>query len=120
MMRNGEAKHIDFADLEGVIPTNPKLMPSNVDFILERRGQFLFGEFKRPEEQISGGQKILLEALSKKSGFKVFVATGWNEGTHLVVEQLTVIRNGTWMTEPCDLEGFKKRIQDWYAAVEAS
>ena len=33
-MRNGEAKHIDFADLEGVIPTNPKLMPSNVDFIL--------------------------------------------------------------------------------------
>ena len=41
MMRNGAAPHIDFSDLEGVIPSNPKLMPSNVDFIIERKGRFL-------------------------------------------------------------------------------
>jgi hypothetical protein len=120
MMRNGAAPHIDFSDLEGVIPSNPKLMPSNVDFILERRGKFLFGEFKKPEEQISGGQRILLEQLSKVSGFKVFVATGWNEGTSLVVTQLTTIRGSDWETVDCDLEEFKRRINAWYDAVEAS
>ena len=120
MMRNGAAPHIDFSDLEGVIPSNPKLLPSNVDFILERRGKFLFGEFKKPEEQISGGQRILLEQLSKVSGFKVFVATGWNEGTSLVVTQLTTIRGSDWETVDCDLEGFKQRIAAWYVAVEAA
>jgi len=120
MMRNGAAPHIDFSDLEGVIPSNPKLLPSNVDFILERRGKFLFAEFKKPDEQISGGQKILLEALSRVPGFKVFVATGWNEGTHLVVTQLTMIRGTDRETVFCDLEGFKQRIAAWYAAVEAA
>lgn len=120
MMRNGAAPHIDFSDLEGVIPTNPKLMPSNVDFILERKGRFLYGEFKKPEETISGGQKILLEQLSRKAGFKVFVATGWNEGTSLVVTQLMTVTAEGWQTRECDLEGFKDAIRKWYAAVEAA
>lgn len=120
MMRNGAAPHIDFADLEGVIPDKPKVMPSNVDFIFERRGRFLFGEFKRPDEKLSVGQEILLQALSRKPGFSVFIATGWNEGTSLVIEQLTVIRNGVWTVEPCDLEQFKQRIRDWFAAAEAA
>ena len=120
MMRNGAAPHIDFSDLEGVIPSNPKLLPSNVDFILERRGKFLFGEFKKPEEKLSVGQEILLQKLSRKPDFKVFIATGWNEGTHLVVTQLTTIRGSDWETVDCDLEGFKQRIAAWYAAVEAA
>jgi hypothetical protein len=120
MMRNGAAPHIDFSDLEGMIESNPKLMPSNVDFILERRGKFLFGEFKKPDEEMSLGQNILLQALSRKPGFKVFIAVGWNEGTSLVIQQLTTIQNGVWETRACDLEGFKDAIRKWYAAVEAA
>ena len=121
MMRNGDAPHTDFSDLYGVIEKRPTIMPSNEDFILERRGKVLFGEFKRPEEQLSEGQRITLESMSRKRDFKVFVAIGWNEGTHLVVKEITVIRDGVWLpAEPCDLEGFKKRIQEWFAAVEAA
>lgn len=120
MMRNGDAPHTDFSDLAGLIPSNPKLLPSNVDFILERRGKFLFGEFKRPDEDLSVGQKILLEALSRKPGFNVFIATGWNEGTSLVITQLTTISNGVWETSDCDLQDFKARILAWYEAVERS
>jgi hypothetical protein len=121
MMRNGAAPHIDFADLAGVIEKKPTIMPSNVDFVMERKGYVLYGEFKRPEEKISEGQRITLEAMSRKREFKVFVAIGWNEGTHLVVKEITVIHNGVWLEpEACDLEGFKKRIREWFAAAEAA
>ena len=120
-MRNGDAPHTDFSDLYGVIEKHPAIMPSNVDFVMERKGYVLYGEFKRPEEQLSVGQKITLEAMSRKREFKVFVAIGWNEGTHLVVKEIIVIRNGVWLEpEPCDLDGFKNRIREWFAAVEAA
>ena len=45
-MRNPDAKHIDFGELVGVIPSNPRFLPSNLDMVLERRGSFLVGEWK--------------------------------------------------------------------------
>ena len=65
-MRNSQAQHTDFGFLQGVIPSNPKFMPSNVDMMLERKGKFFIGEWKREGEQISMGQKILLRALASK------------------------------------------------------
>jgi len=47
-MRNMFATHTDYADFIGLISANPHLVPSNVDGILERNGQFLIFEWKRP------------------------------------------------------------------------
>ena len=44
MMRNKDARHIDFAELYGLFD---KRLPSNVDMIMERHGRFLIGEWKR-------------------------------------------------------------------------
>jgi hypothetical protein len=41
-MRNKHAPHIDFTDL-----MIGKLCPSDIDMVLERKGHFLFGEWKR-------------------------------------------------------------------------
>ena len=48
-MRNAHATHVDFGFLRGVISSNPNFMPSNIDMVLERKGNFLFGEWKRED-----------------------------------------------------------------------
>ena len=63
-MRNTYASHTDFGFLSGVILDNPKAMPSNLDMVFERKGKFLVGEWKRTNEEISVGQKILLKQLA--------------------------------------------------------
>ena len=75
-MRNPDAKHTDFTDLIGVIPSNPKLLPSNLDMVIERFGHFLIGEWKRPNEKISMGQEILLKRLATKDDIVVLLIEG--------------------------------------------
>ena len=50
-MRNARATHVDFGFLRGVIGSNPNFMPSNIDMVLERKGSFLFGEWKERERE---------------------------------------------------------------------
>lgn len=76
MMRNPDAKHLDFSELQGVIPNNPKWLPSNIDMLMERKGKFLLCEWKRPNEEFGGGQKLLLKALSKQPNFTVLIVQG--------------------------------------------
>jgi len=65
MMRNPDARHLDFQDLAGLIPEHPKFLPSNLDMVYERKGHFLVCEWKRPHENFGGGQWILLQALAR-------------------------------------------------------
>jgi hypothetical protein len=88
-MRNPDAKHTDFADLIGVIPSNPRLLPSNLDMVLERNGIFLVGEWKRPSESISLGQEILLKNLAKMPNFLVLVIEG-NTDNGMVVNKVSM------------------------------
>jgi hypothetical protein len=76
VMRNPDAKHIDFADLSGIIETNPRFLPSNLDMVYERNGHFLIGEWKRPKEHISGGQRLLLHRLASLPNVKVLLIIG--------------------------------------------
>ena len=76
LMRNPDAAHTDFEDLLGLIPSNPKFLPSNVDGIAERNGKFLVMEWKRPNEKISKGQEFLLKALAKTPNFVVIIIIG--------------------------------------------
>lgn len=80
-MRNSNAKHTDFGFLKGIIKSNPLFMASNVDMMLERRGRFIVAEWKRPNENISRGQMILLENLAKQKNFMVMIITGVSDDT---------------------------------------
>ena len=75
-MRNPFAIHLNFDELLGTIPENPKILPSNIDMIYERCGKFLIEEWKRPNEKISIGQSILLNALARQDNFIVLIITG--------------------------------------------
>ena len=70
-MRNKHAPHVDFAEL-----AIGNLVPSDIDMVLERKGWFLFGEWKRPGEQISEGQRIMLRALHKMPRVTVLIIEG--------------------------------------------
>ena len=76
LMRNPDAAHTDFEDLLGLIPNNPKFLPSNVDGISERNGKFMIMEWKRPHERMSKGQEFLLKALAKTPNFVVIIIIG--------------------------------------------
>ena len=117
-MRNPDAKHIDFAELVGVIPSNPRFLPSNLDMVLERKGSFLVGEWKRPNESISKGQEILLENLAKKSGFLVVLIEGnTDDGMQVNKVQLFNPHKG-WIDWGDSVESLKDLITQWYARAE--
>ena len=117
MMRNPDAKHLNFADLQGVIASNPKWLPSNIDMLAERNGKFLLCEWKRENEQFGGGQKILLKALAKTPNFTVLIVQG-DTDDGMNVEKF-------WQLMPWDklylrgetLLGFRSFINDWYEGV---
>jgi hypothetical protein len=116
-MRNENASHVDFGFMRGMIPANPFFMPSNIDMIIERKGKFIFGEWKREGEQMKLGQKILLMSLAKHH--TVLLITGYSQGNETEVSKLQVVTcNGK-----LNLIGNKKEdlityLQDWYNAVE--
>lgn len=113
-MRNAYASHTDFGFLRGIILDNPKAMPSNIDMVFERRGNFLIGEWKRENEEISLGQKILLKALANQDKFTVLVINGYSDDTGTEVnnfykvtkDKLAILGNGA--------ERLKDYINTWY------
>jgi hypothetical protein len=126
MLRNAYAQLIDFTDLEGIIESNTKFLPSDLDMIYERKGKFLIGEWKKDGEKVSNGQEILLKALAKTPNFIVLLITGFSEDTKLFVKKIQIIdKNGELQTkyEYDDLFGdkqedgvimLKEMINTWY------
>ena len=115
-MRNVNATHVDFGFLRGMIPCNPYFMPSNIDMIMERKGKFLFGEWKREGEDMKTGQKILLKALAKNN--TVLVITGYvDTDAHVSLIQV-VTQNGMLNRIGENKQDLITYLQDWYNAVE--
>ena len=75
-MRNSLASHTDFRDFAKLIKSNPHFLPSNIDMICERRGHFLIGEWKKPNENMATGQQLLLKAFAQVPKFTVLVIIG--------------------------------------------
>ena len=117
-MRNANASHVDFGFLRGMIPTNPSFMPSNIDMIIERRGEFIFGEWKREGEKMTVGQRILLLALSKMH--TVLLITGYVDDEAHVSKVQVVTCNGKLNLIGNSKEDLIQYLQDWYDAVERS
>lgn len=67
-LRKPLAAHTDYARF-----LDPQIQASNIDFMLERHGDFLIIEFKGPNEKVTLGEDILLRALAKQPRFTVLV-----------------------------------------------
>ena len=116
-MRNPNAGHVDFGFLRGIISSNPNFMPSNIDMVLERKGSFLFGEWKRDGEDIKTGQKILLKELACLH--KVLIITGYvDTEPHIQLIQEVSPITGNLKTVGKSTADLIKYIQDWYKDAE--
>ena len=92
-MRDVFAPHIDFEFLAGIIPNNPKAQPCNIDGLFQRKDKFLVMEWKRPNENMNLGQKILLEALSKQKNFTVILIEGYSQDGEREIGNVSVLKN---------------------------
>ena len=90
-MRNSLASHIDFRDFQGLIPENSHFLPSNIDMICERKGHFLIGEWKKPNENMATGQQLLLKAFAQVPKFTVLVIIGNTDGETEVSDVFQVV-----------------------------
>jgi hypothetical protein len=117
-MRNPDAKHTDFTDLIGVIPSNPKLLPSNLDMVIERFGHFLIGEWKRPSEKLSLGQEILLKRLATKEDIVVLLIEGDTDDGMVVNKIEAINKDGTLAHIGNDVTALKGFIKFWYEHAE--
>jgi hypothetical protein len=114
-MRNVFATHTDYSEFKGLIPTNLAFVPSNVDGIAERNGQFLILEWKRPQEKVSDGQRIMLQALAAKPSFMVVIIYG-NTDTETIIDSYWLLTpEGKPVKAGIGFESFKQFYRDWYA-----
>jgi len=120
-MRNPLATHTDFRDFKGLIKTNPKLTPSNLDMVLERKGKFLVGEWKRENEQISQGQKILLKSLALQKDFCVLIIYGHTDEEQTVIHKFYFLSpKGTLKLCGTSLDDLKDFVTRWYNYADQS
>lgn len=114
MMRNPDARHLDFRDLAGLIPEHPKFLPSNLDMVYERKGYFLVCEWKRPNEQFGGGQWILLQALARTPKFSVLIVTG-NTDAGMSVQAIEWLKpDGSLEHKGATMVEFEQLILKWF------
>jgi hypothetical protein len=88
----------------------------DIDFIIERCGQFLIGEIKRRREDITQGQMILLRGLAVRPGFTVFAVVGDIDEHELWPIELLVLPKDTW--QPIDRPTFFRFCNDWFKRVD--
>jgi len=113
-MKNQMASHTDFGFLRGLFEDSPKIMPSNLDMIYGINDKFLLGEWKRDNEEISEGQKILLKALSKEPNFTVILINGYSDNTGIHISKYYQISQTSLIYLGNSIDSLKDYIQTWY------
>jgi hypothetical protein len=113
-MRNSYASHTDFGFLRGLFEDSPKIMPSNLDMVYGINDKFLLGEWKRDNEEISEGQKILLKALSKEPNFTVILINGYSDNTGIHISKYYQISQTSLIYLGNSIDSLKDYIQTWY------
>jgi len=119
-MRSLNASHIDFNGFVGVIPSNPKFLPSDLDMILERRNCFLVGEWKRSGEIMSEGQLLLLKSLARQPQFIVLIISGNTDDETVVTDIRWVTPRGRIQLIGSSFDELKNFIARWYKWAEGN
>lgn len=117
-MRNPFATHVDFGFLRGLIADNPKAMPCNIDMVFERKGHFLFGEWKREGEPMSRGQEIMLVNLARQPCNVVLIITGDTDNGVTVTEIQQITKSGMFRKTGESVEHLKKILNTWYMRAD--
>lgn len=117
-LKNPDARHIDFEPFKGLIPSNPKLLPCDIDMVIERRGKFLAAEWKREGEVYSIGQRLMLEALSRVNEFTVLLVNGCSTENEFYVIDFYELKNGNELISGCSASDLMAYIREWYARVD--
>lgn len=113
-MHNPYATHIDFFQFKGMIATNPKAHPCNIDMMFERKCKFLVGEWKRENETISKGQEILLKNLAKQPQFVVIIIHGDTDGETVVRKFEVINKRGEFKHAGDSFDDLKDFVTRWY------
>ena len=71
-LRQAWITRFDF--LGGALPG--RVEPTDIDQVLERKGEFLFIECKRPHQPVGRGQEILFDALVRLPGCRLLLVVG--------------------------------------------
>ncbi len=115
-MRNPNAVHINFRDLNNLMG---KIVPSNIDMVVERNGFFLVGEWKRHNEKISMGQNILLKQLARQDKFLVLIIQGHTDGGDMEVDEFWRMEgSGDLLSLGKTVDKFKEFLVYWKNKVE--
>ena len=123
-MRTLFPKVVDYGELIGLIPSNEKFSPSDIDGICERNGQFLVMEWKRPKddeyegEKVSYGQQRLLQSLAAKEGFIVIIVYGHTDNGMYVEKFFRVQPEGPCLHLGVGVEMFKNFYRQWYELAD--
>jgi len=117
-MRNSQATHVDFGFLRGSVKQNAAIIPSNVDMILETNYHFLIGEWKRDGEEISKGQKILLNRMSTLPNFIVLIINGYSDGNNRSINDFYELHDTFLKKKGHGEEELKNYVNEWF--IEAN
>lgn len=118
LMKNPYATHIDYFQFKGLISTNPKAHPCNIDMIFERKCKFLIGEWKRDNETMSKGQEILLKNLAKQPQFIVLIIYGNTDEETIINKFEMITSNGNFVEKGKSFDELKVFITKWYNWAE--
>ena len=116
-MRNSNAAHVDFGFLRGSVKQNAAIIPSNVDMILETNFHFLIGEWKRDGEEISKGQKVLLQRLSLLPKFTILVIYGYSNDKERHIDNFYKLDNDILRKQGNGEKELKEYINNWFIKV---
>lgn len=114
LMRNPYATHVDYGEFRGMIKTNPKFCPSNIDGIAERKGYVLIMEWKRKGERVSNGQRLLLQALANVPKFQVIIIRGDTDDGLNIGDFWTVPPQGSCVLAGNGVDDFVGFYRRWY------
>lgn len=92
---------------------NTKISPSDIDFVVERRGYFLFVERKASRAGLSRGQEILLRQLAKAPKTTVACLVGAVREREIEPKEMLVIGEDEW--KPVNRAGFLEFCSQWFA-----
>ena len=99
-----------------------KIAASDIDFVVERKGQFIFMEWKTAPAVPTDGQKRMLRALAKEANKRVIVVTSPVPTRRVNLE--TVLRlqivesNGTFRDNvDVTVAYLYEKFQDWFSRV---
>ena len=119
LMRNQNASHIDFFQFKGLIETNPKATPCDIDMVFERKCKFFVGEWKREGESISQGQGLLLRNLARQPQFVVVIIQGNTDGETVVERFEQLFSDGVFRVRGRSFDDLKKFVTRWYNWADA-